>query len=186
MHPHADSIAAICVASAWCDGQVTDLEKQALERIFVRLGYPRSEIMRRIGEAVEGGPSGESIAIPEGRTSQEEYMQFALTVCLADGPLSSHKVKFLAKLANFLSIPTGMLEALRQQAERLLRPQEAPSPDTAPARLETLLPQQRIALGAEAIPSPSRRDVGAEVRVRKPLSELLYQGKDYGEEISLT
>jgi hypothetical protein len=187
MHPYADSIAAICVASAWSDGQITDMEKQALDRILVRLGFARPEVMRRIGEALEKGPSGESIYVPEDRQSQKEYMQYALTVCLADGQLNPPTIKFLAELANFLSIPKGLLEELKQQSEQLLAPKERAAPQTLPSRLDALLPPERIAFEEteDKLP-PATRDMSQKTLIKKPLSQLLYKGEEYGEEISFS
>lgn len=187
MHPYAESISAICVAAAWCDGQITDLEKQTLDRIFIHLGFPRSEVMRRIGEAAEEGPSGEEIVVSEDQSLQKEYMRFALAVCLADGDLSKHKVDFLAKLANFLAISPGLLAELKSESEALLRPRDSEEIKGAPSRVEALLPPQRIVLGSETRrEEPKSRDLKKETEIRKPLAEILFQGQDYGGEISLT
>ena len=187
MHPYAESISAICIASAWCDGQITDVEKQALDRILIHLGFSRAEVMRRIGEAVESGPSGENIDIPCDREMQTEYMRFALTVCLADGELSPHKVKFLAELANFLSIPKELLEEIKAQADSILQPRDQAAIQGAPSRIDALLPPKPITLSQNASGAPTQeRDLAKEAQIRKPLAELLFQGQDYGGEVSLS
>ena len=187
MHPYAESISAICIASAWCDGQITDVEKQALDRIHIHLGFSRAEVMHRIGEAVEHGPSGENIDIPCDRAMQTEYMRFALTVCLADGELSPHKVKFLAELANFLSIPKELLEEIKAQADSILQPRDQAAIQGAPSRIDALLPPKPITLSQNASGAPTQeRDLAKEAQIRKPLAELLFQGQDYGGEVSLS
>lgn len=187
MHPFRESISAICIAAAWCDGDVNDHEKMALDRIHAQLGFTRPEIMERIGQALESGPSGESIEVPGDREVQKEFMRFALAVCLADGIIDPHEVNFLAKLANFLALPPELLYELRSKAEAILKPTDKVEV-TAPQRIQALLPDQLIRLDETSESSEQiRRDLVREKErcVRKPLTELLYQGEDYGGEISL-
>lgn len=188
MYPFRDSISAICIAAAWSDGEISDFEKQALDRIHVQLGYSRAEIMERIGEASKSGPSGESVEIPNDEEAQQEFMRLALAVCLADGTVNQHEINFLSKLANFLSVSPAKLEELRQAAEGLLNPQDVRPESTAPDRIEALLPEQLIKLGdeAEETPGEKRETYDRKACTRKPLSELLYEGEDYGGELSLT
>ena len=187
LHPFRESISAICIAAAWTKGSINDQEKMALDRIHVQLGFSRAETMDLIGQALESGPSGENIAIPGDPEVQKEFMRFALAVCFADGFLDPHEVNFLAKLANFLALPPNVLQELRDKAEAIVKPTDRAEIST-PARLDALLPEQLIRLDvppeeAEQI----RRDLSREraLCARKPLTELLYQGEDYGGEISL-
>jgi len=182
-----ESISAICIAAAWSDGKLEDYEKQALDRIHVQLGFSRAEIMGRIGEAIKSGPTQESVEIPNDTEAQKEFMRLALAVCLADGDVNSHEVNFLSKLANFLSLSSETLQDLREKAEQLLDPGNVPTEEVAPQRIEALLPEQKIKLDEEHQESPSSRPrYDRKDCCRKPLSELLYEGEDYGGELSLT
>lgn len=187
MHQFHESISAICIAAAWSDGQMGEFEKQALDRIHVQLGYSRNVIMAKIGEALKSGPSGESVEIPNDPEAQQEFMRFALVICLADGEINEHEVVFLSKLANFLSISPQRLDELRAAAEQLLSPSKAALPTATPERIEALLPEQLIKLDEEASATLSEPEKEAYNRnsVRKPLSELLFKGEDYGGELSL-
>lgn len=187
MTQYRDSISAICVAAAWSDGNLGDLEKQALDRIHVQLGYGRPEIMKRIESAMKDGPSGESIEIPYAEEIQLEFMRFALVVCLADGDINQHEVNFLSKLANFLSVSPQKLEQLKQKAYSLLNPGQVSKTYTAPERIEALLPEQVIRLHDDQphAASSRREKYDREKSTRKPLAELLYQGEDYGGELTL-
>lgn len=186
MLQYRDSISAICIAAAWCDGNLGDMEKQALDRIHVLLQYPRNEIMERIGRAITDGPSGESVDIPYDEEIQLEFMRFALVVCLADGNITTHEVNFLSKLANFLSVSPAKLEDLKQKAAALLNPGDVKKEATVPNRLDALLPEQLIRLHDEQVAANSPREkYDPEKCTRKPLSELLYQGEDYGGELTL-
>ena len=118
---------------------------------------------------------------------QTEYMRFALTVCLADGDLSPHKVKFLAELANFLAIPKELLEEIKAQADSILQPRDQAALEGAPSRIDALLPPKPITLSRSDSSGPSRqRDLGKETQISRPLAELLFQGKDYGGEVTLS
>jgi tellurite resistance protein len=187
MHEYSESISAICIAAAWSDGDLGDYEKQALDRIHVQLGYSRAQIMERIGDATKNGPSGESVEIPNDEEAQFEFMRLALAVCLADGTVNQHEVNFLSKLAQFLSVSPEKLEELRQAAEGLLNPQDVKQDDHVPERIEALLPEQLIKLGKEAedVAAEKRETYNRKACTRKPLSELLYEGEDYGGELSL-
>lgn len=186
MHPFRHSISSVCIAAAWADGEVDDLEKQALDRIHVQLGFSRPEIMEIIGQALQSGPTGESIEIPEDPALQREYMRLALAVCFADGGVNQHEVNFLAQLATFLNMPTAVMMELRGQAESLLRPHEANTAENQPERMKALLPDQVIRLD-DASHEAAARNRQLELEKarcrRKPLSELLYEGQDYGGEI---
>ena len=187
MLQYRDSISAICIAAAWSDGTLGEMEKQALDRIHVMLEYPRYEIMERIGDAVKNGPSGESVDIPNDESIQLEFMRFALVVCLADGDINQHEVNFLSKLAGFLSVSREKLEYLKQKAQNLLNPGQTDRQYTAPERLEALLPEQKVKLAEETpTAAPKRETYDPKACTRKPLSELLFQGEDYGGELSLS
>ena len=164
-----------------------EFEKQALDRIHVQLGYSRAQIMERIGDASKSGPSGESVEIPNDPEAQLEFMRLALAVCLADGDINNHEVNFLSKLANFLSITPAKLDELKQAANQLINPQEVRPETVLPDRIEALLPEQLIKLGddEESDSSKPRESYDRSACTRKPLSELLYQGEDYGGEVSL-
>lgn len=188
MHPYRESISAICIAAAWSDGHMEEFEKQALDRVHVQLGFDRAEIMERIGLAAKSGPSGESVEIPNDPQAQQEFMRFALAVCLADGTINDHEVVFLSKLANFLSITPQKLEELKSAAEKLLNPSKAALDDRPPDRIDALLPDQFIKLDQRAQSEqgkPAAKAYDPKDCVRKPLSELLYEGEDYGGELSL-
>lgn len=188
MRQFRDSISAICIAAAWSDGQLSDFEKQALDRIHVQLDYSRSEIMDIIGNAASNGPSQDSVDIPYDPEAQLEFMRLALAVCLSDGSINNHEINFLSKLANFLSISREKLDELKQHAEGLLNPKDAREVATTPERIQALLPEQMIKLGDESEAEqsgPTRETYDPANCTRKPLSELLFEGEDYGGELSL-
>jgi tellurite resistance protein len=187
MHQFRESISAICIAAAWSDGDVGDFEKQALDRIHVQLGFNRTQIMERIAQAMKHGPSRASVDIPNDEEAQLEFMRLALAVCLADGDVNQHEVIFLSKLANFLSVSPQKLEGLRRETESLLNPQNVRQETTAPERINALLPDQIISLddGENIEVTTNRETYDPKACVRKPLSELLFEGDDYGDELSL-
>ena len=188
MHKFRDSISAICVAAAWADGAISEMEKQALDRVHVQLGFSRPEIMKRISQAVENGPSQDSVEVPTDEEAQTEFMRLALAVCLADAEMNEYKVNFLSKLAKFLSVSSAKLDEIKRAAEELLNPQDSKPKELPTERVKTLLPEQMIQLdlGGSQEPKQDAVNHNEASSTRKPLSELLYRGDDYGGELSLS
>jgi tellurite resistance protein len=184
--PQREAIAAVAFAAAWADGQVGDEEKQALDRILSRLGYKRSEIMARIGAALEG-PKSDVIEVPVDEASAIEVMRYALAVTLADGMLSQDEVNFLVTLAAHLGINSSTLSALGQEAQKLLGSQPLSGPKSSANRVEVLLPEARVSLvdlEIEHKPEP-REEVSEDLASRTALSHLLYQGEGFGGAVDL-
>lgn len=121
-----DSIAATIFAAAWADGEISDEEKMALDRVLVELGFQRSEIMERIAGALQA-PKWDPIPMPEDAALKERVMRYALAVCLADAALNEDEVNFLHKLAEYLKISAQSLDKLKAEAERVMASKDADS-----------------------------------------------------------
>lgn len=177
---------SISVAAAWADGGVEDFEKQSLDRIMVSLGYSRSEIMTRIGQALEG-PDLEPIELPVDPNLCVQTMRYALAVTLSDAALSAAEVNFLAKLAEHLGLDAKTLEALRAEAEGMVSERRAEGLIKPFERLESLPPEARVQLtDAEFDQKPSLEPREGEVVTRGVLEpKVLYEGEGFGGQLEL-
>ena len=186
-HPHRKVIADIAFAAAWADGSVCDHEKQALDRIFVHLGYQRSEIMAKIQSAMER-PSLDPIDLPDDPSVRLEIMRYALAVTLADGQLAETEVNFLAQLTTHLGISSQTLAILKGEAEILVGDRGGQGNYSLVERVEALLPPEnklKLDPGIEHQPAPREGVSEDTVSSRLALSKLVYQGEEFGEKLDL-
>lgn len=191
--PHSSSdsyrevIAAVVFSAAWADGSIGDEEKQALDRILIRLGYQRSEVMARIAEALRG-PQLDPIEIPIEPEAGLIIMRYALAVTLADGMLSQDEVNFLVKLADHLGLDSATMSALGREAETLIGDRSARAPAGIAERVEALLPKSgpvRLPEAEVRHEPAARESVSEDAASRTALSRLVYQGDDFGGAIEL-
>lgn len=184
---YRDVIAAVVFSAAWADGSIGDEEKQALDRILIRLGYQRSEVMARISAALQG-PQLDPIEIPVEPEAGLVIMRYALAVTLADGMLSQDEVGFLVKLAAHLGLDSATMSALGREAESLIGDRSTRTPLGIAERVEALLPKGgplQLAQHEVRHEPAAREAVSEDAASRTALSRLVYQGDDFGGAIDL-
>ncbi len=188
MNRYRDATAAVLFAAAWCDGDISDFEKQALDRVLQKLGFSRAEIMQMIAAALEG-PSQDAIEIPDEPELGPQVMRYALAVGLADGQLSENEVGFLAKLAGHLRLSSAALDALKAEAEGLVADHaDTPQGSDRFDRVEALLPDAKVQLADQAVehtPPVRARPEDAAAQGQLTEEKLLYRGEKFGDELEL-
>ncbi len=130
----SESIAAICLLAATCDGSTADEERQRLERIFQLVDDgTHAEVYRRVvmGQADLAEEAGRLGSDAARRTAWE----MAVGVCEADGRTTDEERRFLDGLERALGLDHEQAEAVVRQGEEMVD-LALEAEDSPPNRLE--------------------------------------------------
>ncbi len=108
---------------AWKDGVVLAEEKSCLDRILVKLGVPRKDILTMINERSQHPPGPDELEriLPD-HESRLVAMKMLIAVCFADNDLAMEELDYLYNLAVRLEISADELEELREEALKIVDP----------------------------------------------------------------
>lgn len=122
-----DAVINALFLMAWKDGVVLAEEKSCLDRILVKLGVPRKDILTLINErsAQPPGPDELEKVLPD-HESRLTAMKMLIAVCFADNDLAMEELDYLYSLAVRLEISADELEVLREEALKIVDPAVAP------------------------------------------------------------
>lgn len=133
---------------AWSDGQFVAEEKSILDRVMQRLDVPRGEIMTEIMKRSEKPPSESKLEEVLGDHEKRcNAMTMVLAVCFADSELHPGEADFIVSLASRLGITAAELDQLRQDAQNIV------DPDNAPKQVAGAISPQK-----QSISSPKKND----------------------------
>jgi len=122
-----DAVINALFLMAWKDGVVLAEEKSCLDRILVKLGVPRKDILSLINERSQHPPGpGELEKILPDHESRLVAMKMLIAVCFADNDLAMEELDYLYSLAVRLEISADELEVLREEALKIVDPASAP------------------------------------------------------------
>lgn len=118
-----DAVINALFLMAWKDGVVLAEEKSCLDRILVKLGVPRADVMRLIDQRSQQppGPDELEVVLPD-HESRLVAMKMLIAVCFADNDLAMEELDYLYSLAVRLEIKADELEALREEALKIVDP----------------------------------------------------------------
>jgi uncharacterized protein (DUF697 family)/tellurite resistance protein len=148
-------IALGCIAAAFADGRLDELERLRIQRLMENLGGMGGDDLFRtvLDHRVEPEQLASRLTTPESRRAA---YQMALLVCTADGALNTAEENYLERLRDAFGLSEAAAKGIRLEADAYRDPGLPPTAPTPPAPGEDpahiILRYAMLAGAAELLP----------------------------------
>lgn len=175
-----DSLLAVCLFAAFCDGEKSDREREQIGKIAEELGTGN---LAPISRQILMGKLPIDTAIAEIQTREDKMLAYEMArgICEANGDISSDEEAFLAELKTKLSLETADTSPIDDEVDALtLSPIEATPPQTLAPNNSGMILKYSILNGAlELLP-----ETLATMAIIPMQMKMVYRiGKSHGVEL---